>query len=368
MKVIHIVIFVTTIFVLLFWLLNFTKFNDDTSGYIINATFKDTGGIKKGAPVMLAGVEVGLVDSIVLDIKEKGVMMKLRLRELIPNDSKLKITEKGMLGEMYLLFNFGSSEEHYKENVTIKGSRPVSLPEVVGSTSDTVKSVGKDATIFIQSLTKLISDESLRANLYKLFDELPKTISSIDKMIKTNQDSMKNGLVGLSNSATEVENVLKKVNDLLDNIEKEKIVNNFGKTVENLSGMTEALSKEKVGSIVSNSEMALKTLNENLTSFKSLIASLDTTLKAVNKGEGSVGKLIHDPSLYKNLNEFITSGTSLVTMLEENPSSVIFGRKKKKSKITNLRSRRSNNVDIGEENHTHPQKNKNILNPLILKE
>jgi phospholipid/cholesterol/gamma-HCH transport system substrate-binding protein len=366
MKIIHIVIFTVVTLALLFWLLNFTKFNNDTSGYILNAAFKDTGGIKKGAPVMLAGVEVGLVDDIVLDIKGKGVVMKLRLRAPIPNNSKLKITEKGMLGEMFLLFNFGSSKENYKENSTIKGLRPVSLPEVVGSTSDTVKSVGKDATIFIQSITKLISDKSFRANLYKLFDELPKTISSIDTMIKSNQESMKDGLAGLSNSATEIETVLKKVNDLLDDIDKEKIVNNFGKTVKNLGDMSESLSKEKVGNIVLNSEMAMKKLNENLVSFESLMNGLQTTLKAVNSGKGSVGKLIHEPSLHKNLNKLIKSGTSLVTMLDENPSSIIFGRKKSKTKESSSRSRRSvKNIESEKVQSINVQ---NILIPLILKE
>jgi len=295
---------------------------------------------------MLAGVEIGGVEDIVLNPKDRGVLMKLRLREFVPNDSQLSIAEKGMLGEMFLLFNYGTSEENYKENEMIKGKRPVSLTEMIGTTSDMVKTVGSDAGSLITSLNKLLGDEQLGQNVKDLMEQLPKTVNSIDALVKSNQESMKSGIDGLSNSALEFENAIKKVNGLLGEIKGKKI-----------------------SSIVDNSDTAVKNLNANLDELQSVIQNINKTVENVNKTvvkvnskEGSVGKLINDTQLHDNINELIIKSTALISMLEENPSSIIWGKKKKKQDNVKYERRRRRERPSDNQN----SKNHKVLNPLIL--
>ncbi|MBF0196635.1 MAG: hypothetical protein HQL32_02950 [Planctomycetes bacterium] len=61
-----------------------------------------------------------------------------------------------------------------------------------------------------------------------------------------------------------------------------------------------------------------------------VVKELKLLLAALNASKGTGGKLVYEDALYENINELLESGTSLVQMLEENPSSLIFGKRKKK--------------------------------------
>jgi phospholipid/cholesterol/gamma-HCH transport system substrate-binding protein len=63
------------------------------------------------------------------------------------------------------------------------------------------------------------------------------------------------------------------------------------------------------------------------------IANLNQMLSQINQGQGSLGKLTKNDSLYNNLNQFAADLDALVVDLKENPkryvSISVFGRKDK---------------------------------------
>jgi len=83
--------------------------------YTVSAEFDDVGGLKVGAPVSMAGVRIGQVDSIGIDptdYRARVVMGIDRRYSQIPDDSNAAIQTAGLLGANYVAITAGASEQY----------------------------------------------------------------------------------------------------------------------------------------------------------------------------------------------------------------------------------------------------------------
>lgn len=81
--------------------------------YTVTAQFDDVGGLKVGAPVTMAGVRIGQVNSISIDSTDYRAQVALgieRRYDRIPDDSNAAIQTSGLLGANYIGITAGSSD------------------------------------------------------------------------------------------------------------------------------------------------------------------------------------------------------------------------------------------------------------------
>jgi phospholipid/cholesterol/gamma-HCH transport system substrate-binding protein len=89
-------------------------------GFILYASFDQTGGLKPRAPVVIAGVKVGQVDAIELDDDYRArVTLNLDPRLELPVDTSASITTAGLLGDRYVSLQLGGEEERLKSGEEI---------------------------------------------------------------------------------------------------------------------------------------------------------------------------------------------------------------------------------------------------------
>ncbi|MBF0447460.1 MAG: outer membrane lipid asymmetry maintenance protein MlaD [Magnetococcales bacterium] len=90
------------------------------------AQFTSISGLKSGAPVEIAGVEVGRVSEIFLDKQdfEAKVQMKIRPDVPIQQDAIASIRTKGLIGERYIAISPGSSDTILKADESIVETEP----------------------------------------------------------------------------------------------------------------------------------------------------------------------------------------------------------------------------------------------------
>ena len=105
-----------------------------TRGLIVYAAFDQIGGLKPRAPVEIAGVKVGQVDSIDLD-KNFRARVKLDVeRDLkIPSDTTASIVTSGLLGDRYISLQLGGDEKYLKsgDEITLTESAVI-LERLIG--------------------------------------------------------------------------------------------------------------------------------------------------------------------------------------------------------------------------------------------
>ena len=94
---------------------------------MLNARFKSVTGLRAGAQVEIAGVQVGQVDSIALDPKDQMAMVRLKIKEAIVlgDDVIASVKTAGLLGDKYILLSPGGSDKILKPGDMIIETEPV---------------------------------------------------------------------------------------------------------------------------------------------------------------------------------------------------------------------------------------------------
>lgn len=84
-------------------------FGDDS--YHLDAQFNNVAGLKTGASVEIAGVEIGKVEGISLKDPDALVRMKIENRFKIYEEDIASVRTKGIIGDRYIKISRGGSEE-----------------------------------------------------------------------------------------------------------------------------------------------------------------------------------------------------------------------------------------------------------------
>lgn len=81
-------------------------------GYEIQAVFANSGGLKTGSSVVIAGVEVGRVKEVILDNYQARAILVLPQDLLIQRDAVASVKTKGLIGEKFVEITPGGSDRH----------------------------------------------------------------------------------------------------------------------------------------------------------------------------------------------------------------------------------------------------------------
>ena len=104
-------------------------------GYQITANFDNISGLKTGAAVEVAGVEVGRVDAIQLTPQDQArVSMKLQPQVKVFDDAIVSIRTKGIIGDKFVKLSPGSSEKLIPAGGKIRNTEStIDLEELLSS-------------------------------------------------------------------------------------------------------------------------------------------------------------------------------------------------------------------------------------------
>jgi phospholipid/cholesterol/gamma-HCH transport system substrate-binding protein len=111
---------------------NIGIFEDDT--YSLTARFTSTSGLKEGAFVELAGVQIGKVTRIEVDPKDYLSVVQFSIPDDIKlqDDSIISVRTAGIIGDKFLKLSPGGSEEYLKPGDEIyETESSINLEELV---------------------------------------------------------------------------------------------------------------------------------------------------------------------------------------------------------------------------------------------
>ena len=106
------------------------------SYYTVVAKFDNIGGLKSKAPVTLAGVQIGRVGMIEIDIEEFVAVVELNIADrynTIPLDTSASILTSGLLGAQYVGLDPGGEEEYLVNGTELELTQSaVVLEQLIG--------------------------------------------------------------------------------------------------------------------------------------------------------------------------------------------------------------------------------------------
>ena len=102
------------------------------NGYLVTAVFPSIAGLKNGALVEIAGVQIGRVKQITLDYYKAKVVLSVNGTVQLQDDSIARIKTKGLLGEKYIDIVPGGSDVILKTGDKIRETQPpVDIEELI---------------------------------------------------------------------------------------------------------------------------------------------------------------------------------------------------------------------------------------------
>jgi phospholipid/cholesterol/gamma-HCH transport system substrate-binding protein len=242
--------------------------------YSIKTVFPDVVGLKEGAPVRVAGVEVGSVTGVEFVGDRVEVLMEVRKE----NRPRITTTSIATLGSVSLLGEAAVDITASSGGTTIQDWGYVPSRRASGSLS----SVADSANVSIEEATALMKDiRAGKGTLGRLFTD----------------EQLYKELIGLVSSAEQVANTMNQgrgtIGQLMNNPAAARSLEG---SLDNLQAMTARIraGEGSLGKLLNDDSLA--------TSLKSATGNLDSFTGRINRGEGTLGKLATDQELYNRLN------------------------------------------------------------------
>ena len=101
-------------------------------GYLVSADFPSVGGLRPGASVEIAGVEIGRVEAIGLADYQARVTLRVNQGVQLQEDVIASIKTKGLIGEKFIRVSPGASEKLIQPGGKLREvEAPVDLEELI---------------------------------------------------------------------------------------------------------------------------------------------------------------------------------------------------------------------------------------------
>lgn len=296
-------ILVISSILLFIWGYSYVKGKDLFTNYkTVYVEYNNVEGVVKSAAVTLNGLIVGSVSNITINQQTGKILVELQLKTDFPvsKSSTAAIYEPGF----------------------IAGKQIAIYPNYAD------KTVVVDGDV-LKGVTTAGLTESLKEKLVPLQEKFEKVLLGVDKLLlgvnsildEKGQADLKKTLSELSNTMEQFHKVSLNANSILDDNKGQikGMVSNFNKVSSDFSKISDSLNKANLGQTAKNLEKTL--------------ASVDKIMANLQAGKGTMGKLLTDEEVYKNLEKTTKELELLLEDVRLNPTRYVnvsvFGKKNK---------------------------------------
>ena len=293
--------------------------------YELKTKFKNVQGLKSGAIVRVAGVDVGKVTSV--DFVGADVQVTLEVNEenksRITDQSRASIGSLSLLGEPIIEISPSAQGTPLKDGDFIQSARtPGQIADVAENATQTLE----EATGLIKEIRagkgtigKLFADDQMYREVNQLVASAEAVAASINRG---------NGTLGL---LIRDPGVYKQANAALANLQEmtrrinagegslgkllrdEQLAKSLSSASTNLDQVTGRLSRGEgtAGKLLTDKELYDR--------FNSIALRIDKVTAQLEQGQGSAGQLLHDKQLYENMNGAATELKGLIADIRKDP-------------------------------------------------
>jgi phospholipid/cholesterol/gamma-HCH transport system substrate-binding protein len=296
-------ILVISAILLFIWGYSFLKgknlFDDYKTFYV---EYENVEGLTGSAPVTLNGLVIGKVNGISINEGTGKLLVELQIKSDFPisKSSIASIYEPNLIGGKQIAID------------------PNFMDKTLAANGQVLK--GKVKLGLASSMTDKL--EPIQDKIEKLMGNANNLISGLNNVLdKQGQADLKFSLAELSKTIEQFHKTATSVNRIFDENQGQikGIMTNFNKVSGNFSKISDSLSKADLGKTVKNLNVTL--------------AKVDGIMSNLQSGKGSMGKLLNDDGLYKNMAATSKELELLLQDVRLNPTRYVnvslFGKKNK---------------------------------------
>jgi len=293
--------------------------------YSIKTVFSDISGLKEGAPVRVAGVEVGSVKKMDFVGDKVEVTMEVSKEQMsrITDRSSASLGSVSLLGEAAVDVTANSQGTPIPEWGYVRsGPPPGSLSTAAEAATRSLETTNKLLEEVRQgrgTLGKLVTDDAL----YRQLNDFVASAEAVTRGINAGRGtlgrlatnpaaaaSLERSLQNLEVVTARIRNGEGSLGQLLNDDALSKSVTS---ATTNLDAITGRINKGEgtAGKLITDAELYNR--------LNSMADRLDKLTAALSQGEGTAGQLLHDKQLYENMNGAVTQLQDLLKEIKADP-------------------------------------------------
>lgn len=260
------------------------EFQIQRSVKVWHVMFPQTGGLGPSDDVQVNGIKKGSVKS--MSLMGDGVLVDLAIASdvTLTRDSRVTIRNLGLMGEKVIGVDLRSTGEAWTAADTIPGGYEKGIPEVMGDVALTIESV----TQLSARLASLVEATDKHGDLTGTLKNMRGASAELEATLKETRASLKTTLADFSA---------------------------IGKTTKALTTDREAQLGKAIDDFASGAAK-LDRLSGRLDSLRAVLHNVATK---VDRGDGTLGKLVNDRTLYSDVSATVDSLRALIVDIKKNP-------------------------------------------------
>ena len=271
--------------------------------------FEDIGGLHESTNLLLNGYPIGKVTNIsLLSSNPIRICAEFLVTEKldIPADSKFLVAQTDVLGGVAVNVVMGTSSTMAKHGDTLAcglqgGGLTDGLDDLKGQLQSVLASVDTIGLSLRETFRP--SDSQNGALMLKsTLVNLEASTQHLNNLLANNEAKVSNAVGKLNELATALNAATPKINTI----------------IQNFDNISDSIAKSNVSTLINDAQQTITHLNAITTS--------------IEKGDGTVGQLMNNDSLYNNINSTVEQLNTLLKDFQAHPSRYInlFGKKKDK--------------------------------------
>jgi len=272
--------------------------------------YENVQGLQSSSNVQIRGLNVGRVSRTqLLDGKGVRVVIAIGKSIVLPKGTVATLASADLLGNKMIRLDLGTGPGDVSP-----GDSLITAVEggLIDNLSVQISPLLKDVRAVIGTLDTVLVGVNHIVN-----SQNQQALSNSIAALNTTTENFAKLSATLNNSSTEISNIVHNANSITTNIAGSN--DNIKRILSNLSTTTDQLSKAPIS----------KTFSD----LQGITSQLQQLLNKLNSGQGSLGMLVSDKTLYNNLSNSLASLNLLMADLKEHPSHyvnvTVFGKKKK---------------------------------------
>lgn len=276
---------------------SFLKGNDVFSGTNrFYAVYGSVDGLTVSKPVLVNGFQIGHVSK--MELRKDGkttVEFKINSDYNVPVNTMAKLVSSDLLGSKAIVFQLGDSKQYAENKDTLRSDIQGTLAE---------------------------SLQPIQAKAENLMNKLDSTLASVNAILNPNfQKNVDRSFASIANSLQTLEGTTKKIDALVGSQTGHinGILSNAETVSSNLKVTTAGLNNVTHNFERFSGDLANGHISQTLENANKAVADLQQTLANINANKGSLGLLLNDDKLYKNLQVASDNLNLLFIDLKANP-------------------------------------------------
>lgn len=252
-------------------------------GFVLTTHFRSVEGLVNGAQVQIAGVRIGKVKDIRFDPDTGKALVEMVIndayRNTIPEDSRVTLKTKGMLGDKYVVIEPGKPNAR-----KLKEGEEINLvfePTDTEKVLDNMGVISQNLQVLTREARKQIIDEQGSKKIASIIDNSDAVFKNLRGLLSRNAEKIDQSVDNADQALKDIREIVSrnknKLNRTVDGMEK------FSGDMENFSA-----KMDKTGG-----------------KFSKVATDLDIITRDIRAGKGTLGKLVRDEALHRDAHNLI---------------------------------------------------------------